>query len=151
MIWSPFPAPNHTCIKKLCGVPKASLSTQCYFFIYFYFFRATPAAFESSQTRGSIQLELQLLASTIATTTQDPSHVMAYSNVRSLTHRARPETEPPQGYQLDLLMLSHNRNSLNVILYIILVKKTDSSPSRENNDSGREAQSDSTCRSNKLW
>ena len=72
-----------------------------FFFFFFLLFRATLVAFV---TRLGVKAELQLTAYTTATATQDPSHICyyptAHGNTGSLTHWARPWTEPASSWIL---------------------------------------------------
>ena len=63
--------------------------------ILFFFLRAAPAAYGSSQARGQIRSAAAAYATATAPATQDPSHVAeAHRNTGSLNHWAKPGMEP---------------------------------------------------------
>ena len=70
------------------------------FFFFFFLFRAAPAAYGRSQARGWIRA------------------AVAWGNVRSLTHWARPGIKPTSSWTVCqvLNLLSHNGNFLVIIL-----------------------------------
>ena len=69
--------------------PKTYWIRICFFF---FLFRATPAAYWSSQATS--RLGEQLLASITATAMPCPTYTTAHGNARALTHWARPGIEP---------------------------------------------------------
>ena len=62
-----------------------------YLFIYF-FFRAAPVAYQSSQARGQIRAAAANLPRSHGNTGSEP-HLATHGNARSLSHRVRPGIE----------------------------------------------------------
>ena len=59
-----------------------------FYFYLFIFFRAAPMAYESSQTRGELELQLPVCTTAIAAPDRSASvtYITAHGNTRSLTH-----------------------------------------------------------------
>ena len=91
-------------LKSLQDVPKSTLwpGRKFYLFIYFCLFRATPAAYGVSQTRGQIEAIASALHQSHSNTRS--SHVWIYTtvhgNARSLTHSVRPGVEPVSSWMI---------------------------------------------------
>ena len=84
------------------------------FFFFFLFFRAPPMAYEVPRPR--VEPELQQLAYTTATATQELSFIcnlrQSWRHAGSLTHWAKQRMEPASSHYARFLTnpLSHNRN-----------------------------------------
>ena len=80
-------------------------------FFFFFFFRATPTTYGGS--RLGVQQELQLLAYSTTTTTQDLSHVCDLHQSSRQRQILNPLSKDmrPHGCQSDSLTLSHVGNS----------------------------------------
>ena len=85
-------------------------------YLFFFLFRAAPAAYGSSQAR-EIELELQVLAYSTATAVLDPScicdphHSSQQCQILNSLSGGQESNLHPYGYQSSSFLLSHNGNS----------------------------------------